>query len=97
MAEAADAPPMMVRLAILEPIMLSELVPGKDVDGTVLQKGDAVLLTQQSNTSENGVWITGGSAQELYMVVCSGSFGGLVYLSALPVGNHGAEAPTAIP
>ena len=79
MVEAADSPTMMVRVVMSEPVVLGELVPGKQLDGLVLQKGDYVLLhgpvlrrvgngpspTQQTNTSENGVWAIGSTAQEI--------------------------------
>ena len=44
---------MMVRTAFRDPVLLSELMVGKQIDGLVLQKGDHVLLTQQANTADN--------------------------------------------
>jgi hypothetical protein len=55
----------MVRVGVMEPTLLSDVVSGREFDGTALQKGDLVLLTQQANTSENGVWVVGGVAAEI--------------------------------
>ena len=62
--DAADAPTMMVRVTAVQSVVLSELIGGKDIDGVVLQKGDYVLLTQQTSSSENGVWVVGATAAE---------------------------------
>ena len=65
LAEAADSPTMMVRVVSLEPIMLSELVSSKVIDGITLQSGDYVLLIQQTEVMENGVWIMGTNPSDL--------------------------------
>ena len=62
LADAADQPPMMVRVALRASVLLGELLPGRTVDGVLLQQGDAVLLTQQTLSSENGAWLVGSQA-----------------------------------
>lgn len=75
--DAADAPTMMVRpvgtmqspshcccFVSVNPLLLSEIASGLDLDGDVLQAGDYVLLTQQTNATENGVWVVGKKAEE---------------------------------
>ena len=43
---------------------MSLIASGLGIDGEVLQVGDHILLTQQSNADENGVWVAGKKAEE---------------------------------
>lgn len=43
---------------------MSQVISGMEIDGEVLQVGDYILLTQQSNADENGVWVAGKKAEE---------------------------------
>ena len=63
--DAADPPTIMVRAASFTPLSMAELIPGKRIDNEILQVGDLILLTQQTNASENGVWRIGENAAGL--------------------------------
>jgi hypothetical protein len=79
LVDAADSPAMMVRTAAVQPCILTEILPGKVVDGCILAAGDYVLLTvplstcvdsntlatQQSIAADNGVWVVGPTAPDL--------------------------------
>ena len=50
LVDAADSPAMMVRTAAVQPCTLTEILPGKVVDGCILAAGDYVLLTVPLST-----------------------------------------------